>query len=66
MDNCFHEKCIFLIKNFYYYELCPVYYFGVEMTEWGLEIMVYKSIMRSVVKIVCNDRIIALEKRQNL
>jgi len=41
--------------------ICAVYYAEGERAEKGVAIVVYKSIMRSVVKkIVCNDRIIAL------
>ena len=38
-----------------------VYYSGGERAERGVAIVLYKSVVRSVVKkIVCNDRIIAL------
>ena len=38
-----------------------VYYSGGECAERGVAIVVHKSIVRSVVKIVCNDRIIAIK-----
>ena len=38
-----------------------VYYSGGERAERGAAIVVHKSVVRSVVKIVCNDRIIAIK-----
>ena len=44
-----------------------MYYSGGERAEKGVAIVVHKSIVRSVVKkIVCNDRIIALELKAEL
>ena len=46
---------------------CTVYYSGGEGAERGVAIVVHKSIVRSVVKkIVCNDRIIALNLKVEL
>jgi hypothetical protein len=38
-----------------------LYYSGVEKAERGIAVVVQKSIVTSVAKTVCNDRIIALE-----
>ena len=38
-----------------------MYYSGGERAERGVAIVVHKSVLRSVVKIVCNDRIIAIK-----
>jgi hypothetical protein len=42
---------------------CTLYYSGGEKTERGISVVVHKSMVTSVVKIVCNDRIIALESK---
>jgi hypothetical protein len=44
-----------------------VYYSGGERAERGVALVVYNSVVKSVVnkKIVCNDRIIALKLRRN-
>jgi hypothetical protein len=40
-----------------------LYYSGGEKAERGVAVVVHKSIVTSVAKIVCNDRIIALESK---